>query len=159
MNKMELVKFKQTLQHPQGKLNYLDKELSSYIFLQFNLSNVNFTTQLLETIFDKDSLLKLLNIYLNFIDKNESERFLKLKEEGFIYEKLLDLLVCDINENYNTYSIVFYILKSQLEGYLKEKYKDSIIQNPLDEIIQNTFMKNFFEGLNFDTTEKYFFYT
>ena len=61
MNKMELVKFKQTLQHPQGKLNYLDKELSSYIFLQFNLSNVNFTTQLLETIFDKDLLLKLLN--------------------------------------------------------------------------------------------------
>ena len=105
MNKMELVKFKQTLQHPQGKLNYLDKELSSYIFLQFNLSNVNFTTQLLETIFDKDLLLKLLNIYLNFIDKNESERFLKLKEEGFIYEKLLDLLVCDINENYNTYSL------------------------------------------------------
>ena len=52
MNKMELVKFKQTLQHPQGKLNYLDKELSSYIFLQFNLSNVNFTTQLLETLFD-----------------------------------------------------------------------------------------------------------
>lgn len=157
MNKMELVKFKQTLQHPQGKLNYLDKELSSYIFLQFNLSNVNFTTQLLETIFDKDLLLKLLNIYLNFIDKNESERFLKLKEEGFIYEKLLDLLVCDINENYNTYSTVFYILKSQLEGYLKEKYKNSLIQNPLDEIIQNTFMKNFFEGLNFDTTEKYFF--
>ena len=82
MNKMELVKFKQTLQHPQGKLNYLDKELSSYIFLQFNLSNVNFTTQLLETIFDKDLLLKFLRAIL-FGEKLDASDF----AEEFAYDE------------------------------------------------------------------------
>ena len=79
MKEPEKIDLCQILHNPNGKIDFYDKNLSSYIFLKTNLSCINFSEKLIYSIFDIDIAKDLATIYLSFLEQKENEKYLSLK--------------------------------------------------------------------------------
>lgn len=75
MNELEKKDLCQILYNPKGKIDFYDENLMSYIFLKTNLSCINFSEKFLCHVFDFDTVKDLTNVYLSFLEKNETEKF------------------------------------------------------------------------------------
>ena len=140
------------------KINFYDEELSTFIFLQTDFSKVEFSPKIFFHIFSENLLKQTANIYLNFLEQHENEKFNNLKDEdGFELLKILDSLCQDLNSDFSTYSAIFFLVNSKLKAEYKEKYRETPFSNPLEEVLQSPFLTRFFKGLDFNKTEQLFF--
>ena len=122
------------------KINFYDEDLSTFIFFQTDLSQVDFSPKLFSLVFSEELLKQTANIYLNFLEKHETEKFNNLKDDkGFDFLKVLNSLCQDLTTNYSNYSAILFIINSQLKAKYKEKYREQPFSNPLEEVLQNPF--------------------
>ena len=160
MKEPEKIDLCQILHNPNGKIDFYDKNLSSYIFLKTNLSCINFSEKLIYSIFDIDIAKDLATIYLSFLEQKENEKYLSLKtEKGFPLEVILESICKDLNDDFSKYYEVLFVLEARLQAQYKEKYRNTDIKNPLDQVLKSPFLNNFFDGLDFSYEERVFFVT
>lgn len=152
--------YEQILINPNGKINFQDKDLSAYIFLKTQLPLINLSKELICNVFSYELTVDFANIYLNFLKQKEKEVFDELNtKDGFHLDAVLDSLCEKINTDFATYSGLLFVVESKLEANYKEKYKNTNCKNPLDEVLENPFVKNFFCGLELSKPEQIFFIT
>ncbi len=142
------------------KLDFDNKDLSTYIFLKTTPFYIKYSIQFFASVVEKETMMDIINGYLCFLENYESEKFNSLKtENGFDFEKVPSSMCDDFNEDVSKYSKVFKSVEAKQRAYYKEKYRDTDIKNPLDELLKKPFWKSFFQGLDFDYREQIFFIT
>ena len=135
--------YEQIILNPNGKINFQDKDLSAYIFLKTQLPLINLSKELICNVFSYELTVDFANIYLNFLKQKEKEVFDELNtKDGFHLDAVLDSLCEKINTDFATYSGLLFVVESKLEANYKEKYKNTNCKNPLDEVLENPFVKN-----------------
>ena len=114
----------------------------------------------MEEGFSRENIITIMNIYLSYLEKNENEKFQALKEnDEFDTDKILESICTDLNEDFKTYSFVFHYIEFKIKNYYEEKYPEEKNINPLDELLDSPFVKNFFGGLDLNYEEQVFFIT
>lgn len=134
---------------------FQDKALSTYIYIknykEINLGQKELEKDFLRNVFSNETVRSLSDIYLNVLKSTEAEKFESLKHEnGFDLDEVVSSLSHDLCENFSRYGIVFFLLDKKTESEYMEK-------NPLQEIIDKCYMKDFFDGLDFSYSERVLF--
>ncbi len=136
-------------------LYFQDKDLSSYIYLknfqQINLEKKELEKDFLRAVLPSDIVMKLSDIYLSVLKNSELEKFKALKhEDRFDLDEVVEALSRDLSDNFQKYGIVFFLLNNKLEREYQE-------ENPLIKIIERPYMKDFFDGLELNLSERILF--
>ena len=134
---------------------FQDKALSSYIYIknfqQINLERKELEPDFLRNALSHDKIISLSDVYLNVLKQIEPEKYEGLKHgEGFVLDEVLSSLSEDVKNDYQKYGIIFVLNEKKTEEeYLKT--------NPLKEIINKSYMQDFFNGLNLTYSERALF--
>lgn len=134
---------------------FQDKALSSYIYIknfqQINLERKELEPDFLRNVLSHDKIISLSDVYLNVLKQIEPEKYEGLKHgEGFVLDEVLSSLSEDVKNDYQKYGIIFVLNEKKTEEeYLKT--------NPLKEIINKSYMQDFFNGLNLTYSERALF--
>lgn len=134
---------------------FQDKALSSYIYIknyqQINLERKELEKDFLRNVLSHDKIISLSDVYLNVLEQIEPVKFEGLKHEnGFDLDEVLSSLSKDVKDDYQKYGIIFILNdKKTEEEYLKT--------NPLKEIIDKSYMQDFFNSLNLTYSERVLF--
>lgn len=152
--------YQQSLTNPNGKIDFENDNLKTYLFLQRPFEHTKISRDLLEEGFSQENIITIMNIYLSYLEKKENEKFQALKEnDEFDTDKILESICTDLNEDFKTYSFVFHYIEFKIKNYYEEKYPEEKNINPLDELLDSPFVKNFFGGLDLNYEEQVFFIT
>lgn len=152
--------YQQSLTNPNGKIDFDNDNLKTYLFLQRPFEHTKISRDLLEEGFSQENIITIMNIYLSYLEKKENEKFQALKEnDEFDTDKILESICTDLNEDFKTYSFVFHYIEFKIKKYYEEKYPEEKNINPLDELLDSPFVKNFFGGLDLNYEEQVFFIT
>ena len=153
--------YQQCLTNPNGKIDFENDNLKTYLFLQRPLEHTPISTSLLKESFSREIIITIMNIYLSHLEKKENEKFQALKDDAgeFNTDKILESICKDLNEDFENYSFIFHFIEFKIKSYYEEKYPNGKIKNPLDEVLDSPFVKNFFDGLDLDYPEQVFFIT
>ena len=152
--------YQQSLTNPNGKIDFENDNLKTYLFLQRPFEHTKISRDLLEEGFSRENIITIMNIYLSYLEKKENEKFQALKEKDeFDTDKILESICTDLNEDFKTYSFVFHYIEFKIKNYYEEKYPEEKNINPLDELLDSPFVKNFFGGLDLNYEEQVFFIT
>ena len=132
-----------------------DKALSSYIYIknyqQINLDKKELEKDFLRSVLTSELTMSLADIYLNVLKTSEFERYEGLKHEGaFDLDEVVSSLSKDLTENFQKYGIIFFLLDKKFEQENPES-------NPLKDLIDRTYMKEFFDGLELSYSERVLF--
>ena len=132
-----------------------DKALSSYIYIknyqQINLDKKELEKDFLRSVLTSELTMSLADIYLTVLKTSEFERYEGLKHEGaFDLDEVVTSLSKDLTENFQKYGIIFFLLDKKIEQENPES-------NPLKDLIDRTYMKEFFDGLGLSYSEKVLF--
>ena len=155
---MKIVKEDRALKNELLRESYFDfdnKELSTFIY-ENNYQTISFgmhefDPEFLKCVFKKDSLDRLLQLYLHFLEKDDNEKYNKLKHgEGFYPNEVLTSFSEDIKRDYSRYQV---ILQTKKEFDLEN---NAWAMTPLEEAVQNIYFKNFCDGLRLTLTERKF---
>ena len=134
---------------------FQDKALSSYIYIknfqQINLERKELEPDFLRNALSHDKIISLSDVYLNVLKQIEPEKYEGLKHgEGFVLDEVLSSLSEDVKNDYQKYGIIFVLNEKKTEEeYLKT--------NPLKEIINKSYIQDFFNGLNLTYSERALF--
>ena len=134
---------------------FQDKALSSYIYIknfqQINLERKELEPDFLRNALSHDKIISLSDVYLNVLKQIEPEKYEGLKHgEGFVLDEVLSSLSEDVKNDYQKYGIIFVLNEKKTEEeYLKT--------NPLKEIINKSYMQDFFNGLILTYSERALF--
>ena len=147
-----LKNYQQCLTNPNGKIDFENDNLKTYLFLQRPLEHTPISTSLLKDSFSREIIITIMNIYLSHLEKKENEKFQALKDDAgeFDTDKILESICKDLNEDFENYSFIFHFIEFKIKNYYEEKYPNGKIKNPLDEVLDSPFVKNFFDGLDLD---------
>ena len=149
-----------TIEFSNVKFDIYNKELREYLFLKSDLSFVTFEPELFFEIFSEASHIILFNAYITLLEIKNSEKIISLKKyDELDFDKIIISLCEDLNTNLEDYLGIFFVLESTIKTNYKEKYPEGNIKNPLDEVLDSPFVKNFFGGLDLDYSEQVFFIT
>ena len=152
--------YQQSLTNPNGKIDFDNDNLKTYLFLKRPFEHTKISRDLLEEGFSRENIITIMNIYLSYLEKKENEKFQALKEnDEFDTDKILESICTDLNEDFKTYSFVFHYIEFKIKNYYEEKYPEEKNINPLDELLDSPFVKNFFGGLDLNYEEQVFFIT
>lgn len=152
--------YQQSLTNPNGKIDFDNDNLKTYLFLQRPFEHTKISRDLLEEGFSRENIITIMNIYLSYLEKKENEKFQALKEnDEFDTDKILESICTDLNEDFKTYSFIFHYIEFKIKNYYEEKYPEEKNINPLDELLDSPFVKNFFGGLDLNYEEQVFFIT
>ncbi len=132
-----------------------DKALSSYIYIknyqQINLNKKELEKDFLSEVLTSDMEIALADIYLSVLKKTELERYEGLKYEGaFDLDEVVASMSKDLTEDFKKYGIIFFLLDKKIEQENPES-------NPLKDLINRTYLKEFFDGLGLSYSEKVLF--
>lgn len=139
----------------QPALEVDNKDLSNYIYLTnfqtISLENHEYDVPFLKYVLTKECLISLSNIYLNFLNKKEPEKFNSLKKENnFDFEEVLNSLSSDLKNYYQKYGIILEALKEKI----MRRYPEPL--GPLKTIMGIPYLHTFLEGLSLTLLEKEF---
>ena len=156
-----LKKYHQSLTNPNGKIDFENENLKTYLFLQRPLEHTPISIALLKEGFSREIIVTIMNIYLSHLEKKENEKFQALKDDDgeFDTDKILESICKDLNDDFENYCFIFHFIEFKIKSHYEEKYPDRNIKNPLDELLDSPFVKNFFDGLDLDYAEQVFFIT
>lgn len=133
-------------------LDFEDKEFSSYIygvyFACINLERKELDADFLRMVFSESDITTFANIYLNFLDQHNHQKFESLKDgEGFDLQKVLEDFSKEVKGDFQEYGVVFHINKARLE----DKYKN---KTPIDDYLEKPYFKNFCDNLELSKKER-----
>ena len=115
--------YQQSLTNPNGKIDFDNDNLKTYLFLQRPFEHTKISRDLLEEGFSRENIITIMNIYLSYLEKKENEKFQALKEnDEFDTDKILESICTDLNEDFKTYSFVFHYIEFKIKNYYEEKY-------------------------------------
>ena len=139
----------------QPALEVDNKALSNYIYLTnfetISLENHEYDVTFLKYVLTKESLISLADIYLNFLNKKESEKFNGLKKEnGFDLEEVLKSLSSDLKNNFYNYGVILDVQRQ------KELRRYPEVLEPLKIIMEIPYLHIFLDGLDLNLLEKEF---
>ena len=135
---------------------FQNKVLSTYIYIknykEINLGKKELEKDFLRTVFSTETVMSLSDIYLNVLKTAELEKFENLKHEnnGFDLDEVVEALSRDLQDNFQKYGIVFLLLDKKLE----REYQET---NPINEIIDRSYLKDFFDGLDLSYSQRVLF--
>ena len=132
-----------------------DKALSSYIYVknyqQINLDKKELDKDFLRGVLTPEMTMSLADIYLSVLKNSEIERYEGLKHDGaFDLDEVVSSLSKDLTEDFQKYGIIFFLLDKKNEQEFQEK-------NPLKDLIDKTYMQDFFDGLELSYSERVLF--
>lgn len=134
---------------------FQDKALSTYLYIknykEINLGQKELEKDFLRSVLSNETVVSLSDIYLNVLKTSELEKFEGLKhDDGFNLDEVVESLSHDLCDDFQKYGIVFFLLDKKSE-------RDYLETNPLQEIIDKSYMKDFFDGLELSYSERALF--
>jgi hypothetical protein len=82
------------------KLDFDNKDLSTYIFLKTTPFYIKYSIQFFASVVEKETMMDIINGYLCFLENYESEKFNSLKtENGFENELYYDINKIPVTED------------------------------------------------------------
>ncbi|MCR5401182.1 MAG: hypothetical protein K6E78_06255, partial [Treponema sp.] len=134
---------------------FQDKALSTYLYIKnfeyINLEKKEILKEFMKTVLSDDAIMSLSDLYITYLRHTNPEKVEELKHgDAFELNEVFDSFSSDLQEDVNKNGVVFYLQnkKSEID------YEDT---NPLKEIIEKNYMKDFFNGLKFSYSEKVLF--
>lgn len=133
-----------------------DCELSSFIYITcsklLSLAGHEYDRSFIIDNLNRESLNRLMNIYLAVLEKKEKEKFDKLKsDKGFDPSDILDSLEYDLKNEFGNYSFILDILKTSYE-------RENEGLNYVEQQINRLYFKEFFDGLGLNHGARILFF-
>ena len=125
-------------------LDVNSKEISGQIFLHnyslISLSDHESDPEFLQLVLTNSDITKVLNVYLNFLEKRENEKFQRLQKNNFDPEEVFKSFCSDLKSDSQKYSVILFIVEEKKRAEEKEL-------SPLEKVFNNIFFQSFCKGL------------
>ena len=124
-------------------LDVNNKEISGQIFLHnyslISLSDHESDPEFLQLVLPNSDITKVLNVYLNFLEKKENEKFQRLQKNNFDPEEVFKNFCSDLKSDSQKYSVILFIVEEKKKGGRKRTF-------PPGKSIQQCFLSVFLQG-------------
>lgn len=138
-------------------VDFYDRELAGYVYLK-NFDKINLpgkqelSANFLRHVFTENRLEQLMKAFLYVLEKEDEEKYKSMKKEnGFEADEVMEAMSDALMENFRSYGVIFKIIADEIR-------REYVTQpNPIKKLVEKSFFKNFFDGLNLPYGARAFF--